>query len=104
MSPQRLALLHEDRAWTYAELSADIARVAQVLSGLSVPAGDRVGYPGTNHPALLQTFFAAGLLGAVFVQLNHGLSAPELASSFKTLARWRMTSPSAALSRIYLTA
>ena len=79
MSPQRLALLHDDRSWTYAELAADIARLAQALSKLGVRAGDRVGYLGPNHPATLQTFFAAGLLGAIFVPLNHRLSAPELA-------------------------
>ena len=78
MSPQRPALLHEDSAWTYAELSADIARLAQALSELGVRAGDRVGYLGPNHPAYLQTFFAAGLLGAIFVPLNHRLSASEL--------------------------
>jgi fatty-acyl-CoA synthase len=78
MNPQRLALFHEGRAWTYAQLSADIARLAHGLSGLGVRAGDRVGYLGPNHPACLQTFFAAGLLGAIFVPLNHGLSATEL--------------------------
>ena len=78
MSPQRPALLHEDSAWTYAELSADIARLAQALSELGVRAGDRVGYLGPNHPAYLRTFFAAGLLGAIFVPLNHRLSASEL--------------------------
>jgi acyl-CoA synthetase (AMP-forming)/AMP-acid ligase II len=79
MSPRRIALIHEDRSWTYAELSSDISRLARALSGLGVRAGDRVGYLGPNHPAFLQTFFAAGLLGAIFVPLNHGLSAPELA-------------------------
>ena len=79
MSPRRTALVYEDRSWTYAELSADISRLANALSGLGVRPGDRVGYLGANHPAFLQTSFAAGLLGAIFVPLNHGLSAPELA-------------------------
>ena len=78
MSPQRTALLHEDRSWTYEELSADISRLANALSGLGVRAGDRVGYLGANHPAFLETSFAAGLLGAIFVPLNQGLSAAEL--------------------------
>jgi acyl-CoA synthetase (AMP-forming)/AMP-acid ligase II len=78
MNPRRPALVHEYRSWTYAELAADTAALAGALSSLGVQPGDRVGYLGPNHPVFLQAAFAAGLLGAVFVPLNHGLSAPEL--------------------------
>jgi acyl-CoA synthetase (AMP-forming)/AMP-acid ligase II len=51
MGPERLALLHEDHEWTYAELSTAISRSASVLSRLGVRPRDRVGYLGPNHPA-----------------------------------------------------
>ena len=38
----------------------------------------RVGYLGVNHPALLETMFAAQSLGAIFVPLNFRLTAEEL--------------------------
>lgn len=79
MSPQRIALIHEDRTWTYAQLSADVVLLARVLSGLGVRWGDRVGYLGPSHPVFLQAAFAAGLLGAVFVPLNHRLPADDVA-------------------------
>jgi acyl-CoA synthetase (AMP-forming)/AMP-acid ligase II len=79
MSPRRVALVHEDQSWTYAELAAETAAVAGALSALGVRPGDRIGYLGPNHPVFLQAAFAAGLLGAVFVPLNNGLSARDLA-------------------------
>ena len=45
--------------------------------------GVRRGRPGRlprpNHPSFLETLFAAGMLGAVFVPLNSRLAGPELA-------------------------
>ncbi|HKU02651.1 MAG TPA: long-chain fatty acid--CoA ligase, partial [Arthrobacter sp.] len=39
---------------------------------------DRVAYLGENHPSFVETFFACGLLGAIFVPLNTRLAPPEL--------------------------
>jgi fatty-acyl-CoA synthase len=38
-----------------------------------------VAYLGPNHPAFLETFFATGTIGAVFVPLSFRLAVPELA-------------------------
>ncbi|MEV4947932.1 long-chain fatty acid--CoA ligase [Streptomyces sp. NPDC053755] len=78
-TPDRVAVVHEDRAWTYRELHARVLRLAHALRGLGVARGDRVAYLGPNHPAFLETLFAAGALGAVFVPLNTRLTVPELA-------------------------
>ncbi|MFV2194942.1 acyl-CoA synthetase [Nocardiopsis sp. LOL_012] len=78
-SPERVAITHDGRSLTYAQLHERVTRLAASLRGLGVHRGDRVAYLGTNHPALLETLFAAGTLGAVFVPLNTRLSAPELA-------------------------
>src|SRR5919197_996500 len=61
MSPDRTAVIHEGREWTYERIH------------------DRIAYLGPNHPSLLETLFAAGTLGAIFVPLNTRLAAPELA-------------------------
>ncbi|MER7951599.1 long-chain fatty acid--CoA ligase [Streptomyces sp. NPDC096079] len=78
-TPDRVAVVHEDRALTYRELNERVLRLAHALRALGVARGDRVAYLGPNHPAFLETLFAAGALGAVFVPLNTRLAAPELA-------------------------
>ncbi|MEU4279846.1 long-chain fatty acid--CoA ligase [Streptomyces tanashiensis] len=77
-SPRRTALLHEGRPIDYAELHGRCTRLAHALRGAGVERGDRVAYLGPNHPAFLETLFATGLLGAVFVPLNTRLAVPEL--------------------------
>ncbi|GAB2505719.1 acyl-CoA synthetase [Nocardiopsis aegyptia] len=77
-SPERVAVVHEGAALTYAELHARVLRLAWALRGLGVRTGDRVAYLGGNHPALLETLLACGTVGAVFVPLNTRLATPEL--------------------------
>jgi fatty-acyl-CoA synthase len=43
-----------------------------------VAKGHRVAYLGENHPAFLETLFACGQLGAIFVPLNTRLAPPEI--------------------------
>jgi O-succinylbenzoate-CoA ligase len=78
-TPHRTALLHEGRAISYATLHERTTRLARALGRVGVRRGDRVAYLGPNHPSYLETLFASGLLGAVFVPLNTRLSAPEIA-------------------------
>jgi acyl-CoA synthetase (AMP-forming)/AMP-acid ligase II len=53
--------------------------LAAGFRGQGVCHGDRVGYLGSNHPALLVTMLAAARLGAIFAPLNFRLTGPELA-------------------------
>ncbi|MEV8569370.1 long-chain fatty acid--CoA ligase [Streptomyces sp. NPDC051322] len=78
-TPDRIAVVHESREFTYRQLHERALRLAHALRGLGVRHGDRVAYLGPNHPAFLETLFATGALGAVFVPLNTRLAAPELA-------------------------
>ncbi|CAM5285685.1 acyl-CoA synthetase [Streptomyces fumanus] len=78
-TPDRIALVHEDRTWTYRDLHERVLRLAHALRAQGVGRGDRVAYLGPNHPTFLETLFATGALGAVFVPLNTRLTAPELA-------------------------
>jgi fatty-acyl-CoA synthase len=78
-TPDRVAVFHGDDRLTYAQLHDRVTRLAHGLRGLGVHRGDRVAYLGPNHPAFLETLFAAGTLGAILVPLNTRLAAPELA-------------------------
>ncbi len=78
-TPHRVAASAGERTVTYAELERRVVRLAHGLAGLGVSRGDRVAYLGPNDPTFLETLFATGRLGAVFVPLNTRLAAPELA-------------------------
>jgi fatty-acyl-CoA synthase len=79
MSPERIAVVHDGREWTYGQLHDRVIRLARALAGLGVGPGDRVAYLGPNHPHFLEALFATGSIGAIFVPLNTRLAAPELA-------------------------
>ncbi|WP_128981979.1 acyl-CoA synthetase [Streptomyces roseicoloratus] len=78
-TPHRTALIHGSATVTYGALHERTTRLAHALRTAGVRRGDRIAYLGPNHPAFLETLFAAGLLGAVFVPLNTRLAAPEIA-------------------------
>jgi len=66
-TPDRAAVFHGDDRLTYAQLHDRVTRLAHGLRGLGVRRGDRVAYLGPNHPAFLETLFAAGTLGAILI-------------------------------------
>ncbi|MBX7112192.1 MAG: AMP-binding protein [Dehalococcoidia bacterium] len=74
-APDRVAMVFGDQRWTYAEMAARITRLANVLRGLGVAPGDRIGWLGPNHPAFLETLFATAKLGAALAPVNHRLDA-----------------------------
>jgi fatty-acyl-CoA synthase len=77
-SGQKAALVTGTGTMTYTELADRTDRLAHALRDRGVAKGDRVAYLGENHPSFVETFFACGLLGAIFVPLNTRLAAPEL--------------------------
>jgi acyl-CoA synthetase (AMP-forming)/AMP-acid ligase II len=83
MTPDRIALVHGSDRWSYASVHERVSRCANALRVLGVRRGDRVAYLGPNHPALLETLFAAGSLGAIFVPLSTRLAGPELVFCLK---------------------
>jgi fatty-acyl-CoA synthase len=66
------------RAWTYAELDADIARCVAVMRGRGVGCGDRIAVLSRNSVWLLILQQALMRLGAIFVPLNWRLAAAEI--------------------------
>ncbi|MBT5388310.1 MAG: long-chain fatty acid--CoA ligase [Porticoccaceae bacterium] len=78
ITPNARALTFEGQTWTCAELGERVRRLASVLRDGGIKAGDRVGYIGLNHPVFLETLYACGCLGAIFVPLNFRLTGPEV--------------------------
>jgi fatty-acyl-CoA synthase len=77
MSPQRDALWFEGVTTSYQGFAERVRRAAGALAGLGVAAGDRVAWLSPNHPAGLETLYACGQLGAIWVPVNARLTAPE---------------------------
>jgi len=78
-TPHRTAVVHGGTALTYGELHTRTTRLAHALRARGVRRGDRIAYLGPNHPSFLETLFAAGMLGAIFVPQNTRLAGPEIA-------------------------
>jgi acyl-CoA synthetase (AMP-forming)/AMP-acid ligase II len=75
VAPDGVALIAGDCSLTYSILADRGRRLANGLRTLGVAKGDRVAWLGPNHPAFLESLFAAGLLGAATAPVNHRPSA-----------------------------
>ncbi|EME14389.1 acyl--CoA ligase family protein [Rhodococcus triatomae] len=75
--PERTAIVHGDRRYTYREFGDEVQRLAQVLRSRIEP-GDRVAYLCPNTPEMLMAHFAVPLAGGVLIALNSRLAGPEL--------------------------
>lgn len=77
-SGDKPAVIFEGRELSYRELDTRILGLANALRHRGIQQGDRIAYLGDNHPAFLETLFAAGTLGCVFVPINTRLAEPEI--------------------------
>src|SRR5215469_3568448 len=77
-APGAVALITAGGSLTYSELASRVRRLANGLRALGVAKGDRVAWLGPNHPAFLESLFAAGLLGAALAPVNHRLDEAEI--------------------------
>lgn len=78
LTPDRVAMVIDERRITYAELDADAARCANVLASQGVGPGDRVGTLLDNGVPYVEVFFACARLGAIVLPLSPRLAAAEL--------------------------
>jgi acyl-CoA synthetase (AMP-forming)/AMP-acid ligase II len=67
------------REWSYAELDADVNKVASALAGLGVGEGSRVAYQLFNSVEFAQLYLATQRLGAIGVPMNYRLASGETA-------------------------
>ena len=76
--PERVAVVHRDRRYTYAELGERVARLASALCGRGLQRHDRVAALCPNIPALLELHFAVPAAGGVLVAVNTRLSTSDI--------------------------
>lgn len=62
----------ERHAWSYADFTADVRRVAEWLLERGIERGDRVATMSPNHSDTVLQVFAAWLIGAIVVPINVG--------------------------------
>jgi long-chain acyl-CoA synthetase len=77
-APDRVAVKCDDAEFTYAALDDASARLAAVLHGRGVRAGDRIGLMLPNTPVFPIAFYAVVRLGAVVVPMNPLLKGREV--------------------------
>ncbi|MFQ3567387.1 MAG: o-succinylbenzoate--CoA ligase [Aggregatilineales bacterium] len=77
--PDALALLADERAWTYADLQTEVSALAGRLAAAGVKRGQHVSVLMASAPEYVFVVHALARLGAVIVPLNTRLTARELA-------------------------
>ena len=75
--PDRVAVIHGDRRYSYREFGDEVERLARVLRSRIEP-GDRVAFLCPNTPEMLFAHFAVPLAGGIFIALNWRLAGREL--------------------------
>ena len=78
MYPEKVALVHGDRKFTYAELGERAWRLANALRAAGLEKGDRVATLLPNCPAMLEAHFGVPAAGGILVTVNTRLSSGEI--------------------------
>src|SRR6266567_6980380 len=77
--PDKLAVLHGDRRFTYRQFDERCRRFADALRRRGIAPGDTVAVMAPNVPALLEAHYAVPMAGAVLNPLNYRLDARGVA-------------------------
>ena len=73
--PNRVAVIHGDRRYTYAQFAERCRRLASALAKAGVGKGDTVAIMAPNTPEMLEAHYAVPMLGAVLCCINTRLDA-----------------------------
>ncbi len=76
--PEKTAVVHGDRRYTYAELEERVNRLSSRLKEESLQKGDRVGFLCPNIPPMLEAHFGVPAAGYVLVAINTRLGKDEV--------------------------
>jgi fatty-acyl-CoA synthase len=77
--PDRTAVIHGRRRWTYAEFYARARRLASALAKHGIKRGDTVSVVLANTPAMLDAHYGVPMTGAVLNSINTRLDAAIVA-------------------------
>lgn len=76
--PDKLAMVHGERRYTYREFEERVNRLASRISSEGFSKEDRVAFLCPNVPAMLEAHFAVPAAGNVLVAINTRLSVEEV--------------------------
>jgi fatty-acyl-CoA synthase len=80
--PQKIAVIHGERNFTYAEFYARCRRLADALRKRGIAKGDTVSLMAPNVPAMLEAHYGVAMAGGVLNALNYRLDARNIAFIF----------------------
>src|SRR5919198_5576214 len=75
--PDKVAVVHGERRYTYREFEERVNRLASRLRAAGLRKHDRVAFLAPNIPPLLEAHFAVPAAGGILVAINTRLSADE---------------------------
>ena len=79
MCPNRVAVIHGERRFSWAETYARARRLASALAGMGITTGDTVATLLANTPEMYEAHFGVPMTGAVLNTLNTRLDARAIA-------------------------
>ena len=77
--PNKVAVIHGDRRYTYAQFYERCRRLASALAARGIGEGDTVAVLAPNIPEMLECHFAVPMLGAILNAINIRLDAATIA-------------------------
>ncbi len=77
--PDKVAVIHGDKRFTYREFETRVCRLASALAKRGLGQGDCVAIMATNTPEMLEAHYAVPMLGGVLNSLNYRLDAATIA-------------------------
>ena len=78
MFPDRTAVVHGERRYTYRELEDRVDRLVRALKAEGLDPGDRVAFLSPNTPAMLEAHYGVPAAGGVLVAVNTRLNSEEV--------------------------
>jgi fatty-acyl-CoA synthase len=76
--PDKVAVVHGDRRYTYRQLEERVNRLASALRHAGLVKHDRVGFICPNIPAMLEAHYGVLAAGGILVAINIRLSSDEI--------------------------
>ncbi|HBG18644.1 MAG TPA: acyl-CoA synthetase [Desulfobulbaceae bacterium] len=76
--PDKVAVVHGDKRFTYREFEERVNRLASGLKKMGIRKGDKVAFLCPNIPPMLEAHYAVPMIGAVLVSINTRLSPAEI--------------------------
>src|SRR5437867_13295087 len=81
--PQKTAVVHGSRRYSYAQLGERVHRLASALRGAGMKKHDRVAFLCPNIPAMLEAHFGVPAAGRILVAANTRPGSDEIAHILK---------------------